>query len=82
MESNAEQHRALRRRAGPALWRALRSTLVITAVAVTLFSVRHHGLSVAEISRVAVRYSPLWLMVFVGLLIWDYWSEHRRGRGR
>ena len=62
------------RRAGRAMGavlRALRSTLVIAAVALTLFAVREGGVRWDELKRVAIGHSGLWAMVFAGVLIWD-----------
>ena len=48
MESPAEQKPAPLRRTGVALLRALRSTAVIAAIALTLFALRHSALSFGE----------------------------------
>ena len=80
MEPYAEQEPPPLRRTGIALLRALRSTIVIAAIALTLFALRHSALTIAEIRRLAVHYSPLWVVVFFGLLIWEYWFERSRRR--
>ena len=73
-----EQNRAARWRTGMALLRAARSTVVIVAIALTLFALRHSALSFSEIRRLAVHYSPLWMAVFVGLMVWEYYFDRKR----
>jgi hypothetical protein len=80
MERYAEPKQPPLRRTGIVLLRAFRSTILIAAIALTLFALRHSALSVTEIRRLAVHYSPLWAAVFFGLLIWEYWFERMRRR--
>ncbi len=60
--------------------RALRSTLVIGAVAVTVSVVRSGGFRWDMITRLAVSYRTVLTMIFLGLLVWEYWAQRVRRR--
>ena len=54
-----------------ALLRALRSTAIIATVALLVFALREGDLRWSLISRVAATYRPLFLFVFLALLLWE-----------
>ena len=60
-----------------AVLRALRSTVVIAAVALTLFAIRQGGLRFRELKQVALEHANLWALVFVGVLVWDFLFRRR-----
>lgn len=61
-------------------WRALRSTVVIGAVAVTVSAARGGDFRWSVITWLAWSYRTLLTMVFLGLLVWDW--RFRRARRR
>jgi hypothetical protein len=63
-----------------AVFCALRSTLVIGAVALLVFAVRDGSFQWAKLNRVAVSNWRLFAMVFLGVLVWDYWFQRARRR--
>lgn len=60
-------------RALPALLRALRSTLVIGAVAVLFAALRVGRFHPRGLTALAIENWPLLPVIFTGVLIWDWW---------
>lgn len=57
--------------------RALRSTLVITVVALTVFAVRERSFDLPTLLRVVQDNQATFLLVFAAAWIWRYWRVQR-----
>ena len=66
--------------AGLVAWRAARSTAVIGAVAVTVAVVREGDFRWGAIVRSAESLRTLLTMIFLGLLVWEFWFRRARRR--
>jgi hypothetical protein len=66
--------------AGLVAWRAARSTAVIGAVAVTVAAAREGDFRWGAIVRLAEALRPLLAMIFLGLLVWEFWFRGARRR--
>jgi hypothetical protein len=62
--------------AGAATFRALRSIVVVMAVALIVRSVLDGGINWSKLARMVVHNRVLFIMVFLGLMVWEFW--HRR----
>jgi len=62
------------------LFRAVRSTLVIGIVAIAIFAIRRGGLRLPELKMLLIQNRTLLVMLFFGVLIWDYWFQRARER--
>jgi hypothetical protein len=60
------------------LFQATLSTLTIGAVALIVFAIRKRGFQWAEVSRIVSANRSLFAMIFLGLLIWDYWFQRTK----
>jgi hypothetical protein len=63
-----------------AVWRALQSTVVIGVVAMVASAVRSGDFPGSVIVRLASSYRTLLTLIFLGLLIWEYWFRRVRRR--
>jgi hypothetical protein len=62
---------------------AIRSTLVITTVALVAFAFRVGGFKFAKIKSVAEENWSLFLLVFAGIFVWEYWHQRaKRNRAK
>ncbi|HEY0968485.1 MAG TPA: hypothetical protein VGD88_13925 [Opitutaceae bacterium] len=60
---------------------ALRSTLVITLVAVAVFALREQVFDGPTLLRVTRDHQLLFILVFVASWIWRFWQAQRTNRG-
>ena len=61
-----------------AVLRALRSLLVIVAVVLLVAAVRDGGVNGPKLMRLAVHNRTLFILVFLGLCVWEFW--YRRAK--
>ena len=66
-----------------AMWaglRALRSVVVVTTVALIVALVRDGNIHWPKFGRMLALHWPLFLAVFVGLFVWEFWNRRTRPR--
>ena len=63
---------------GAALVRALRSTVIISAIAIAIFALRRGTLRWVDLEFIAIRYWPLGVAVFFFVLFWDLWFRRTK----
>ena len=64
--------------AAVAVRRALRSLLVIAAVVLVVTAIREGGVNWPKLMRLAVFNRTLFLLVFVGLCVWEFWYRRTK----
>ena len=65
---------------GFALFRAVRSTIIIATVAIVIFAIRRGGIRLPELKALVILNRTLLAMIFFGVLIWDYWFQRAKSR--
>jgi hypothetical protein len=71
------------RSAALAVMRAARSMIIIGAVALLLFALRHGGFEWSWLVRVVAMNRVLFALVFVAVCVWEYWLQRpQRFRAR
>ena len=64
--------------AGAATFRALRSIVVVMAVALVIRAVRDGGIDWSKLARMVIHNRVLFIMVFLALVVWEFWYRRTK----